>query len=274
MPDSALAAPASAVRRTTRTILLAVLGVWTLAPLFYLIVLSVSRNWYAPALIPSSFTMEHWRQFIARASSQREALLTSVALASLSSFLACALALPFGRLIAQSSAWPRRFASAMAFAPVAVPPIALATGLHFTLLSVGLAGHFSGVLIAHVIPATGYLTLFFLGVFSAYDHGLEQAARTLGATRLDVWRRVTLPIVRVSIADALALGFLISWAQVPLTLLIGGGLVRTLPIDVFAAIRAGDDARAASGALLLIVPALLAIAGVRFAIRRTGIVSV
>ena len=58
----------------------------------------------------------------------------------------------------------------------------------------------------------------------------------------------------------------------PLTLLIGGGLVRTLPIDVFSAIRAGDDARAASGAILLIVPALVAIAGVRMAVRRTGVV--
>lgn len=268
----AASASASASSRTLRGALLVALALWTLLPLVYLIVLSLSRNWYAPALLPTSWTTEHWRQFVSAASSQREALVTSVALAALTAFFACLLALPFGRLIAQSSGWPRRFAAAMAFAPVAVPPIALATGLHFTLLSVGMAGHFAGVLVAHVIPAAGYLTLFFLGAFSAYDLRIEEEARTLGASRGAVWRRVTLPMLRAPIADALALGFLISWAQVPLTLLIGGGLVRTLPIDVFAAIRAGNDARAASGAILLIVPALVAIAGVRLAVRRTGVV--
>jgi putative spermidine/putrescine transport system permease protein len=263
---------ASATRRLLRTGLLSVLALWTLMPLLVLLVLSVSRHWYAPALVPSVWTMGQWRQLIAAASSQRSALLTSVALAALTALFSCVLALPLGQLIAQSGGWPRRFAAAMAFAPVAVPPIALATGLHFTLLTVGLAGHFGGVLVAHVIPAAGYLTLFFLGAFSAYDHRIEEEARTLGATRFAVWRRITLPMLRAPIADALALGFLISWAQVPLTLLIGGGLVRTLPIDVFAAIRAGDDARAASGSILLIVPALAAIAGVRLAVRRTGVV--
>ncbi|MEP6834285.1 MAG: ABC transporter permease subunit [Gemmatimonas sp.] len=262
----------SASGRLLRNALLIVLALWTLAPLLLLIVLSLSRNWYAPAVWPSVWTGEHWGRLVAAASSQREALLTSVALATLTALLACLLALPFGRLIAQSRGWPRRWAAAMAFAPVAVPPIALATGMHFSLLKIGLAGHFGGVLVAHIIPAAGYLTLFFLGAFSAYDLRIEEEARTLGATRGAVWRRITLPILRAPIGDALALAFLISWAQVPLTLLIGGGLVRTLPIDVFAAIRAGDDARAASGSILLIVPALLAIAGVRVAVRRTGVV--
>ncbi|MEP6780658.1 MAG: ABC transporter permease subunit [Gemmatimonadaceae bacterium] len=259
-------------QRLLRAALLFVLAVWTLSPLMYLVVLSISYNWHAPALLPTVWTTEHWRQFAASASSQREALFTSVTLAALTTVLACMFALPFGRLIARTSGWPRRLAAAMAFAPVAVPPIALATGLHFALLTLGLAGHFSGVLVAHIIPAVGYLTLFFLGVFSAYDLRIEEEARTLGATRRVVWRRVTLPLLRAPIADALALGFLISWAQVPLTLLIGGGLVRTLPIDLFAAVRAGDDARAASAALLLIVPALAAIAGLRLAVRRTGVV--
>ena len=210
MSENAVPTFPTATGRALRIGLLAVLALWTLTPLVYLIVLSVSRNWYAPALFPTLWTAEHWRQFAGTASAQRDALITSVALAALTAFFACLLALPFGRLIAQSRGWPRRFAAAMAFAPVAVPPIALATGLHFMLLTFGLAGHFGGVLVAHVIPAAGYLTLFFLGVFSAYDRRVEEEARTLGATRFIVWRRVTLPMLRAPIADALALGFLIS----------------------------------------------------------------
>jgi ABC-type spermidine/putrescine transport system permease subunit II len=70
------------------------------------------------------------------------------------------------------------------------------------------------------------------------------------------------------------LGFLVSWAQVPLTLLVGGGPVRTLPIEVFALVQAGQDRPAATGALLLLAPAILALAAARLAARRTEVMAV
>jgi putative spermidine/putrescine transport system permease protein len=84
---------------------------------------------------------------------------------------------------------------------------------------------------------------------------------------------VLLPLLRRPIAEALALGFLVSWAQVALTLLVGGGAVRTLPLDVLAMLQAGQDQRAAVGALALAIPALLVVAASRSAARNTAAVS-
>jgi putative spermidine/putrescine transport system permease protein len=161
--------------------------------------------------------------------------------------------------------------AAFAFLPVAAPPMALAVGVQFFFLRLGLGGTALGVLLAHAVPAAGYLTLYFLGVFAAHDPAAEEAARTLGATARQTFWRVTLPALRRQVAEAAALGFLVSWAQVALTLLVGGGLVRTLPTEVFSYVRSGQDRYAAAGALLLGVPPLLALAAARVAARRTAI---
>ena len=79
---------------------------------------------------------------------------------------------------------------------------------------------------------------------------------------------MTLPAVAPVLAVAALLGFLVSWAQVATTLVIGGGRVRTLPLEVIAYLQAGQDRYAAAGALLLAIPALLMLGAVRFAVER------
>jgi ABC-type spermidine/putrescine transport system permease subunit II len=55
---------------------------------------------------------------------------------------------------------------------------------------------------------------------------------------------------------------------VPLTLLVGQGVVPALPVEVFAYVQSGQDALAATGAVLLVVPPLLAMAAAGVAVRR------
>nr|MBA3658788.1 ABC transporter permease [Gemmatimonadales bacterium] len=79
------------------------------------------------------------------------------------------------------------------------------------------------------------------------------------------------PLLRRPLADGFLLGFLVSWSQVPLTLLVGGGTVRTLPIELFAMVRSGQDPAAASAALVLLAPALVALAATRLGAARTAV---
>ncbi len=239
-------------------------------PLTLLAVWSVSGQWLFPALLPRAVTAEGWRALAG--GSLGAAVATSSVLAVATGLLSCAVALPVGRSLATLRGRRRHLAAAAVFLPVAAPPIALATGLHVAALAAGVAGTGVGVLLAHLVPAVGYLSLFFLGVFSVFDDRAVDEARTLGASPWQTWRLVTLPMLRVQIAEAVAVGFLISWTQFPLTLVVGGGAVRALPLEVFAYVRSGQDRLAAVGALLLIVPAAAAIAGLRWGARR-GVVA-
>lgn len=255
--------------RTIRGALLFGLFVTSIGPMLLLGVWATSGPWRFPELLPSAFTLAGWRG--SGVGALGPALWMSGILAVATGVIGCALALPIGRALARLRGWRRHAAAAAAFLPVAAPPLALGTGLQVMALAVGVGGTASGVLLAHLVPAVGYLSLFFLGTFTLFDARAESEARTLGATAWQTWWRVTIPLLRRQIGEAVALGFLISWTQFALTLVVGGGAVRALPLEVFALVRAGQDRPAAIGALLLILPPLAALAALRWAARRTTV---
>jgi len=259
--------------RGARLVALGLLAVSAAAPFVLLALWSVGRDWFYPAVFPPKFTAESWRDLL---SGERllGATATSLVLGAGTGAFACIAGLPVGRSLARLTGWRRHAGAALAFLPVAAPPIALATGLQFSFLRLGLGGTLAGVLLAHAVPAIGYGSLYFLGVFAVFDSRIEEESRSLGATSRQTFFHVVLPLLRRPLADAFALGFLVSWSQVPLTLLVGGGPVRTLPIEVFSLVQSGQDRLAATGALLLLVPAIAALAATRLAASRTEVMAV
>ncbi|GAC1647394.1 MAG: ABC transporter permease subunit [Gemmatimonadaceae bacterium] len=251
-----------------RAALIVMLALTSVGPLLLLVVRSLSASWFFPTIWPTSWTSNAWR-LATNSNALLHALGTSVILAVLTAVLSCAAAMPLGRAVARLRRWPRHIAAAAAFLPVAAPPLALATGLQVLLLALGLGGSFSGVLLAHLVPAIGYLTLLFLGTFTLFDMRVEEESRTLGATATQTWWRVTLPLLRPQITEAMVVGFLVSWSQFALTLVVGGGAIRALPLEVFAYVRAGQDQLASAGALLLLIPPMAAFVALRWAARQT-----
>jgi putative spermidine/putrescine transport system permease protein len=245
------------MNRPLRVIALAALAFSALAPLVLLALWSVGGQWFFPALVPSELTSDSWRAVV----NGRLAVAggTSLAVAIATAIIACVIAVPVGRAMARLGGWRRRVATGAAFLPVMAPPIALGLGLQYAFVQLGLGGTIAGVILAHVVPAASFLAIYFTGVFTALDPRIDDEARSLGATPRQIWTRITVPLVRRHFGDALALGFLVSWAQVPLTLVIGGGLVRTLPLAVYDYMRSGEARYAATGALLLTVPPILAL---------------
>ncbi len=250
-------------------LLLAVLAIVTLGPVLLLVLRVAAASWLYPNLLPSQ----------GAASSTLEAFSTpglwsaftrSLLLAAATAVLATVVGFVAGRGLVRAPSGIRSVATGAAFLPVIAPPIALGVGIQVLAIRAGVGGSDVGVLLAHVIPAAGYLTLYFLGVLSAYDRAMEDEARTLGASAWQTLLRVTIPALRARWLEALVLGALVSWGQLALTLLVGGGAVQTLPVALLSFTRAGDDRLAAAAALLLSIPPALAFGVVQRGARRTG----
>lgn len=251
-----------------RALLLAVLAVSTFVPFLILVLQSVSAGWRWPHVLPIAYTLDGWRAL--GQSTLSSAAGTSALLAVCTAVSATVLGVPVGRSLARLSGATRHLAAGLVFLPVAAPPIALGAGLQIVTLWLGLGGSLTGVWLAHCVPAIGYVSLLMLGVFSTRAAADEEAARTHGASVWQTWRLVILPSIRAPITEALAIAFLISWAQVALTLVVGGGAVRALPIEVLSLVRAGQERDAAVGSILLVLPAVLALAALRAGSRRTS----
>lgn len=252
--------------------LLPVLLLSAVAPLALLVIASTGSDWFFPVLVPRAFSADAWRAVIGTGARLGPALIASGGLALATGVAAMAVGMVAGSAIAAAGGWRRVVGAGAAFLPVAAPPVAVATGLHASLLSAGMGTSIMGVFIAHMVPACGYTTLYFLGVFTVREGGYEDAARTLGASTRNVVMRVTLPLLRREMLEAALLGAIVSWGQVALTLVAGGGSVRTLPLEVMDYLVAGQDQLAATGSLLLVLPPLAVFGLLRLALPRVEMV--
>ncbi|MBS3959226.1 MAG: molybdate ABC transporter permease subunit [Xanthomonadaceae bacterium] len=89
--------------------------------------------------------------------------------------------------------------------------------------------------------------------FESVDSQLEQAARTLGLPEWAVFLRVTLPLAWRGIFAGLLLSFARAMGEFGATLMVAGSLpgkTQTLSVAVYTAVQAGDDAGAATLALV------------------------
>ena len=98
--------------------------------------------------------------------------------------------------------------------------------------------------------------------FDAADPALEQAARSLGAGRIDRWVTVTLPLVAPAILVGAVIAFATCLGEFGAVITFAAnipGQTQTLPLAIYAALQApGGEARAAT---LSLVSLGLALAG-------------
>lgn len=93
---------------------------------------------------------------------------------------------------------------------------------------------------------------------------LEEAGRSLGRHPLDVFRRVTLKLIRPGMGAGAALVFLTTMKELPATLILGPYGFNTLATSVWSAISEAYFAKAAAPALLLLMTSSIPMAFLLF----------
>lgn len=234
---------------------LAILTMWAFGPLGLLAVWSVAKQWYWPAVFPGGYSLRAWEYVFAPSSEIFRALVASSFIGVAVALVSVVLALPASRALALYSFRGKQAVLWSLLLPAIAPPLASTMGLHRMLLTWGLTDTAAGVALAHLVPALPYATILLTGSFSRFDVELEAQARTLGAGTWAVYRYVTLPAVAPGLAVAFSFAFLVSWSQYLLTLLIGGGHVLTLPLQLVSFQRGGDEAITSALSLVFVAPA-------------------
>lgn len=243
-------------RRMVANAVAAVTAVVAVAPVLLLLLNSVASQWFWPSLSPRQWSGRAWSFVLSDASGTVRAAMLSFVIAAAVTVLAVAVALPAARALA-SYRFPGRTACLFAMLlPVLAPPLASAMGMHSVFLRLGWTDSVVGVIAVHLVPAIAYATMVLMGAFLRFDRAYEAQARTLGASAAAVWLHVTIPAIRPGLTVAACFAFLISWSQYLLTLLIGGGRVVTVPLELVAYQRAGDESVTAALSIVFLAPAL------------------
>jgi molybdate transport system permease protein len=204
----------------------------------------------------------------------RLSLVTSLCATALAVVLGVPLAWVQARVVYPGRAVVR----ALTLLPMVLPPVVGGTALLLALGRRGLVGgpldhlgvHLpfstAGAVLAETFVAMPFLVLTLEAGLRSADLRLEDAARTLGASRATVFRRVTLPLIRPTLVAGAVLCWARALGEFGATITFAGNLpgrTQTLPLFVYVKLEGGGPESAIVLSLVLVAVSLAVLVGLR-----------
>jgi putative spermidine/putrescine transport system permease protein len=121
----------------------------------------------------------------------------------------------------------------LVMAPLVMPQIILGIALLNYFSALGLINSVAGLVVGHLVVTLPYTVRLVSISVHNLDPVLERAAQNLGATPLQTFWRVTLPLLRPGLVAGAIFAAIISFGELAVTLLIAGARTTTLPLRIF-----------------------------------------
>jgi spermidine/putrescine transport system permease protein len=165
-----------------------------------------------------------------------DALWNSVQIAVLSTLVATILGTITALALVRYQFRGRAPVNFFIFIPLATPEIVLGAALLSLFLNFGVATGFGTILIAHIMFNLSFVVITVRSRLIGFDRSLEEAAQDLGATPLQTFRLVTLPLILPGVIAASLLAFALSIDDFVITYLNAGTTI-TFPVFIWGAAR-------------------------------------
>ena len=198
-----------------------------------------------------------------------EALRLSLITSVVATLLSVLFGVPLAWVLARWSFPGRRLARAVVTLPMVLPPVVGGVALFLAFGRRGFIGEqldtwfgihlpFStaGVVVAQTFVAMPFLVVTVEAALRSVDRRYEDAAATLGARRLTVFRRVSLPLVLPSIVAGAVLSWARALGEFGATITFAGnfpGRTQTMPLAIFLAFESDPEAAIALSLVLVAV---------------------
>lgn len=236
-----------------------VLILWVLFPLWLLAV-----NAFSSPDAVNGFPKSFWPEWDTRSlnfflsfQGVTRALLNSVIVAGLTMIMSIGLGAPAGYALSRFDFKGKETFRLLVLMTRAFPLPLLALPLAVMFIRTGLDDSLFGLALVHTTLALPFAVLITFSLFSGIPIELEEAAWTLGCTRLGAFRKVVWPLIMPGIAASAVFAFVISWNEVfaasvltiqnrtltafllqsldvsPMPLKFAGGFVLVLPALIF-----------------------------------------
>lgn len=137
--------------------------------------------------------------------------------------------------------------------PMIVPIIITAAGMFFFYSSVGLAQTTPGIILAHTALGTPFVVITVTATLFGFDTTLMRASANLGATPVQTFFRVVVPMILPGVISGGLFAFVISFDEVVCVIFLAGFEQRTIPRQMWAGIREQISPTILAVATLLIV---------------------
>lgn len=199
------------------------------------------------------------------------AMLLSLKVALVATVLVALVGIPLAFFMGRRRFAGKSLLDAVLVVPLVLPPTVVGYLILIALGSRGPVGsllreafgysvvfHWHGAVIASAVVSLPLLYLPAKAAFASVDRDLQDIARLMGASPLQQFWHVSLPLARRGIASGLLLAFARALGEFGATVMVLGDLEgqQTLPISIYNDYLAGDLAAATPGVIVLVAISL------------------
>jgi ABC-type glycerol-3-phosphate transport system permease component len=217
-------------------IVLFVLMVWTVAPLYWMLVTSLKSNseiyGASATLWPKALTFDNYTTLFAKTNfmiyfrnSMIVALATvalSLIISALGAYALTRLKFPGRRFLAQGLVYTYLMPSSLLFIPLLI-----------IVRNVGLQNTMEGLVISYLGFTVPFCTWLLMGYFMSIPVELEESAMIDGCSRFGVLWRIVLPLTLPALAIVAFFSFTLSWNEfIYASVLVTDANVRTIPTGI------------------------------------------
>jgi spermidine/putrescine transport system permease protein len=188
----------------------------------------------------------HWFTDVLRNDILMSALFRSAIVATISSVIAVALGVLSAFALIRRRFRGKAAVSALMFSPLVVPYLVFGISLLllFTLIDKGLTAAFGtyiglglhAVVVGHVVVSLPFTILTIMPLLERLSLSIDEAARDLGASPWQTFRRVTFPLLMPALVSSFLISFTLSFDEYAIASFLAGRSP-TWPVYVFGQLR-------------------------------------
>ncbi len=199
-----------------------------------------TERWTWPDLMPQVFSKRAVLEIAGRKKELLQIFWSSILISTVVAALSAVISIMTARAIVLYRFPGRELMHFFTILPFMVPSTVFAMGIQITFIKMGLNNRITGVIIAHLICSLPYGVRLIMDGTMALGSRLEEQARVLGASPFQAFYKTSLPMLTPVILSAVSMSYIVSFSQYFLTLLIGGGNVKTFTIIMVPYLQSGN----------------------------------
>lgn len=240
--------------------------VYILAPLVVIVATSFGTTGYI-VFPPEGFTLRAYGRMLQNPL-YVSGFLTSLMLASIATLIALPVALPASYAIARLDFPGARAIESLFLSPLVLPGLVSAVALTIFLSRTYIPAGSTRLVLAHISICVPCVIRVMIPAFQRLDRSIEEAAMNLGASPVQTFLLVSLPVVRPALLAAAALSFVLSFDEVDRSVFLAAPRNPPLTVVLYTEVQNKfEPTLSAVAASLILIAAALAVV-IQFARRR------
>jgi len=203
---------------------------------------ALSTRWYVAYFADSSWI---------------DATLFSVQIASMTTLASATIGVMASLALVRGRVPARDTVMALLLAPLIVPHVIVAIAVYFQFAPLGLIGTRFGFVLIHTALAVPYVVLVVTAALQRLPSSYEMAGLNLGASRLQCFRHITLPLILPAIIAGSIFAFLASFDETVVSFFISGVEHKTITRKLMEDIEFNLSPLIAAASMIFVVATVL-----------------